>query len=135
MLQGTGQRESGLVADYADGFITDPELLKQSSHNHTPSDPSSFFKALLAKPWLGQVVIAPHLFPHARMPSLNTSREALFERFSRCVPLSLSECMYEGGLSVRVHVRVRERVRCGSAMTGYMRKAQLSAEWVDWRGG
>lgn len=69
------------MADYADGFVTDPVLLAHS--RLVPSSPAAFLTALLGKPYLQQVVIAPHVFPSTRMQASDASRTKLFQRLSR----------------------------------------------------
>lgn len=56
-IEGTGQ--SGINANWGDGFATDRNLIKK----HGLSDPNSFFEELLQKPYLDQVVISPHIYP------------------------------------------------------------------------
>ena len=72
------------MTDYADGFITDPVLLAQS--RIAPSSPNAFFTELLGRPYLKQIVVAPHVFPSALTQEANASRRQLFERFSKCCP-------------------------------------------------
>jgi aryl-phospho-beta-D-glucosidase BglC (GH1 family) len=56
-IEGTGQ--GGINANWGDGFATDAELIKRCGL----SDPNPFFKALLNKPYVDQVVISPHVYP------------------------------------------------------------------------
>jgi len=56
-IEGTGQ--GGIGANWGDGFATDPTLISQNGL----SDPNPFFKALMQKPYLNQVVISPHVYP------------------------------------------------------------------------
>lgn len=56
-IEGTGQ--GGIGANWGDGFATDPTLITQNGL----SDPNPFFKALMTKPYLNQVVISPHVYP------------------------------------------------------------------------
>ena len=55
MMQGTGQKAGGLVANYGDGLATDPALLK--SFDPPLSDPNPFFRQLLKRPYLNQVIL------------------------------------------------------------------------------
>jgi hypothetical protein len=57
-IQGSGQTWKGAM-NWGDGFITDPTLISQTGM----SDPNPFFQALLSKPYLNNVVIAPHYYP------------------------------------------------------------------------
>ena len=59
-LQGCGQAQARLVNNWGDGFVTDPVVLAA-----TPgaSDPNPFFRSLMGRPYLDQVVIAPHVYP------------------------------------------------------------------------
>ncbi len=75
-LEGSGQ---GGLANWGDGFVTDPAILK----SHGASDPNPFFQALLQKPYLNQVVISPHVYPPSVTGSPATDRgAALFKRLS-----------------------------------------------------
>lgn len=56
-IEGTGQ--GGIDANWGDGFVTDPQTILK----HGLSDPNPFFKALMKKPYLHQVVISPHVYP------------------------------------------------------------------------
>ena len=56
-VEGTGQ--GGIGCNWGDGFCTDPTLIRQDGL----SDPTRFFKTLLSKPYLNQVVISPHVYP------------------------------------------------------------------------
>ncbi|MBA3237641.1 MAG: cellulase family glycosylhydrolase [Parachlamydiaceae bacterium] len=56
-IEGAGQ--SGINANWGDGFATDENLIKQGGL----SDPNPFFQALLHKPYVNQVVISPHVYP------------------------------------------------------------------------
>ncbi|KAK9793451.1 hypothetical protein WJX73_008796 [Symbiochloris irregularis] len=60
-VQGTGQKAGGLVANYGDGLATSLGVLK--SFDPPLSDPNPFFRQLLKRPYLNQVVIAPHVYP------------------------------------------------------------------------
>lgn len=56
-----------IFANYGDGFATDPSLVAGLS------DPSAFFKTLLNKEYLNQVVIAPHVSPVAHHMIIHSS--------------------------------------------------------------
>lgn len=86
-MQGTGQRSAGLVTDYADGFVTDPELLSHGTS--TPSDPSPFFAALMTRPYLSQIVVAPHLATSALTRTEAASASRLHQRLSGCAGSAL----------------------------------------------
>lgn len=68
----------------------DPALLAAAP---TASDPNPFFRALLRKPYLQQVVISPHLYPPSVAGGTGAdiwkqySPETLWKRFSKCAPL------------------------------------------------
>jgi hypothetical protein len=57
LVQGNGQ--PGLAKNWGDGLATDPVLVSGLGL----SDPNPFFQALLQKPYLEQVVMAPHVYP------------------------------------------------------------------------
>jgi hypothetical protein len=56
-VEGNGQ--PGLAKNWGDGLATDPALVSSLGL----SDPNPFFTALLGKPYLDQVVMAPHVYP------------------------------------------------------------------------
>jgi hypothetical protein len=56
-IEGAGQ--GGIGCNWGDGFCTNETLIKQFGL----SDPNPFFQALMAKPYLNQVVISPHVYP------------------------------------------------------------------------
>lgn len=57
MVEGTGQ--SGINANWGDGFATNKTLISQSGL----SDPNGFFTSVLSKPYVNQVVVSPHVYP------------------------------------------------------------------------
>jgi aryl-phospho-beta-D-glucosidase BglC (GH1 family) len=76
-IEGTGQGDNG--ANWGDGFATDPGLIAE----HGLSDPTSFFEALLEKPYLNQVVISPHVYPPSVTHAAdNYTGEGLYKRLS-----------------------------------------------------
>lgn len=56
-IEGAGQ--GGIQANWGDGFCTNPQTIS----SYGLSDPNPFFETLLAKPYLNQVVISPHVYP------------------------------------------------------------------------
>lgn len=70
------------MTDYADGFVSDTGLL---ARHRNASSPVDFFTELLARPYLRQIVVAPHLstLMLAISPAANMSQAQWFERFSR----------------------------------------------------
>ena len=71
-IQGAGQNKDG-------GFATDSKLISK----YKLSDPSSFFEALLAKPYADQVVLAPRIyFPTAPKMPQDFRGSTLWSRFS-----------------------------------------------------
>lgn len=64
LVEGTGQQ--GLAKNWGDGLAADPALLGGLS------DPNPFFQALLTRPYLEQVVMAPHVYP----PSISLAQSA-----------------------------------------------------------
>ena len=81
-LQGCGQAQAGLVDNWGDGFITDPAVLAAAPG---ASDPNPFFQSLMGKPYLNQVVIAPHVYPPSITNNLKlpASGPELYMRLSR----------------------------------------------------
>ena len=81
-FQGCGQAQAGLVNNWGDGFITDPAVLAAAPG---ASDPNPFFQSLMGKPYLNQVVIAPHVYPPSitNNPKLSASGPELYMRLSR----------------------------------------------------
>ena len=57
LIEGAGQ--SGLALNWGDGIAADPSLIQ----SYGISDTNPFFTALLKKPYLNQVVAAPHVYP------------------------------------------------------------------------
>eukprot|EP00891_Asterochloris_glomerata_P009180 jgi/Astpho2/9180/fgenesh1_pg.00137_%23_8_t len=82
MIQGCGQAQARLVNNWGDGFVTDPVVLAA-----TPgaSDPNPFFRSLMGRPYLDQVVIAPHVYPPSitNNPNLPASGPELYMQLSR----------------------------------------------------
>lgn len=71
-IQGAGQNKDG-------GFATDGKLISK----YKLSDPSSFFEALLSKPYADQVVLAPRIyFPTAPKMPQDFRGATLWSRFS-----------------------------------------------------
>ena len=58
LIEGSGQSWQGAM-NWGDGFITDQNLISQRGM----SNPNPFFISLLSKPYLNNVVIAPHYYP------------------------------------------------------------------------
>lgn len=57
MIEGAGQ--SGLAMNWGDGLAADPALISSKGI----SDTNPFFSTLMNKPYLSQVVAAPHVYP------------------------------------------------------------------------
>jgi hypothetical protein len=57
IIEGAGQGPLG--KNWGDGTCTDPAIIAARGL----SDPNPFFTELLQKPYLSQVVIAPHVYP------------------------------------------------------------------------
>lgn len=56
-IEGSGQ--SGINANWGDGFATNKTVISQSGL----SDPNPFFTQLATKPYINQVVLSPHIYP------------------------------------------------------------------------
>ena len=57
LIEGAGQ--SGLAMNWGDGLCTDEAIISELGI----SDPNSFFQSLVQKPYVNQVVAAPHVYP------------------------------------------------------------------------
>ena len=57
LIEGAGQ--SGLALNWGDGIAADRAIIQ----SYGISDTNPFFTALLKKPYLNQVVAAPHVYP------------------------------------------------------------------------
>ena len=56
---GPGDGQQGSIAkNWGDGLTTDKQIISDTGI----SDPNSFFTALVGKPYISQVVIAPHIY-------------------------------------------------------------------------
>lgn len=66
LLEGAGQ--SGLALNWGDGMAADSSLISQYGISNT----NPFYQALLKKPYLNQVVAAPHVYP----PSISKATSA-----------------------------------------------------------
>jgi hypothetical protein len=58
IIEGTGQ--SAAKANWGDGFITNQTTIKEFGGK--VSDATPFFEAAVAKPWINQAVLAPHIY-------------------------------------------------------------------------
>ncbi|KAL3142124.1 hypothetical protein ABBQ32_004742 [Trebouxia sp. C0010 RCD-2024] len=77
-VEGLGQ--SGLANNWGDGICTDENTIKQ----YGISDPNPFFTSLMGRPYLSQVVVAPHIYP----PSISKATDkyqgsGLYDRLSK----------------------------------------------------
>eukprot|EP00891_Asterochloris_glomerata_P005014 jgi/Astpho2/5014/Aster-05948 len=75
LVEGTAQPQ--FVVNQGDGFVTSVPLIEATG----ASNPSTFFRTLLTKPYAQQVIVAPHVLP----PSIsgnNATGQALFTRLS-----------------------------------------------------
>ncbi len=63
LIEGCGQLGSAM--NWGDGYITDALAIRIAAL----SDPNPFFTTLVSRPYLNNVVIAPHYYP----PSVSTS--------------------------------------------------------------
>jgi hypothetical protein len=57
LIEGCGQL--GMAMNWGDGYITDASLIRIGGL----SDPNPFFTTLLDRPYLNNIVIAPHYYP------------------------------------------------------------------------
>lgn len=72
-IEGTGQ--TGYHTNWGNGFVTDKAILSQ----YGLSDPNPFFAALMNRPYLGRVVISPHVYgPSVSGLSVGWAGDALF---------------------------------------------------------
>lgn len=66
LIEGCGQ--ANLAKNWGDGICTDESLVSSLGL----SDPNPFFTSLLQKPYVSQVVAAPHVYP----PSISMATSA-----------------------------------------------------------
>ncbi|KAK9809361.1 hypothetical protein WJX73_008925 [Symbiochloris irregularis] len=79
LIEGTGQQSSGALC-WGDGFVTDQSYLQKFGG----SDPSPFFDKLLGRPYLQNVIIAPHYYgPSISKATSDYSGAALVQRATR----------------------------------------------------
>jgi aryl-phospho-beta-D-glucosidase BglC (GH1 family) len=107
-VEGTGQ--GNFVMNWGDGLVTDAATIARTGI----SDPNPFFKALLTRPYLNNVVVAPHVYP----PSISKAQSdfsgpKLFARLDRSFG-TLNQAGYcSGGKCHRFPIVIGET---GSAM-------------------
>lgn len=56
MIEGTGQVQYNL--NWGDGFVTNTQIIKK----YSLSDPNDFFRAIINKPYLKNIIISPHMY-------------------------------------------------------------------------
>lgn len=66
MIEGTGQINYNL--NWGDGFVTDPNIIKANQID----DASVFFKELMKKSYIGNIIISPHMYG----PSVTKNKRA-----------------------------------------------------------
>jgi hypothetical protein len=107
-VEGTGQ--GNFVMNWGDGLVTDPATIARTGI----SDPNPFFRALMGRPYLNNVVVAPHVYP----PSISKAQSGftgpeLFARLDRSFG-TLNQAGYcSGGTCHRFPIVLGET---GSAM-------------------
>ena len=79
MIEGTGQL--GLGVNWGTGFATDPQLISSTGI----SNPNAFFTQLLTRPYVNQVIIAPHIYPASITGSTGQSGQALYSTLTEAV--------------------------------------------------
>lgn len=78
VLEGCGQ--ANLSKNWGDGMAVDPDLVK----NRQLTDPNPFFRTLMTKPYLSQVVAGPHVYsPSVSSAQDSTQGPALYKRLSQ----------------------------------------------------
>ena len=78
VLEGCGQ--ANLAKNWGDGMAVDPDLVK----NRGLTDPNPFFRTLMTKPYLSQVVAGPHVYsPSVSSAQDSTQGPALYKRLSQ----------------------------------------------------
>ena len=78
VLEGCGQ--ANLAKNWGDGMAVDPDLVR----DRRLTDPNPFFRALMARPYLSQVVAGPHVYsPSVSSAQDSTQGPALYKRLSQ----------------------------------------------------
>jgi hypothetical protein len=95
VLEGCGQHP--LAKNWGDGMATDADLVKKLGL----SDPNPFFRALLSKPYVGQVIAGPHVYS----PSVSSAQEAtqgapMYKRLSQSFGYLNKQGYCDGGNAV-----------------------------------
>lgn len=78
VLEGCGQ--ANLAKNWGDGMAVDPDLVR----DRRLTDPNPFFRTLMTKPYLSQVVAGPHVYsPSVSSAQDSTQGPALYKRLSQ----------------------------------------------------
>ena len=78
VLEGCGQ--ANLAKNWGDGMAVDPELVKSRGL----TDPNPFFRTLMTRPYLSQVIAGPHVYsPSVSSAQDSTEGPALYKRLSQ----------------------------------------------------
>lgn len=69
LVQGCGQ--NGLSRNWGDGLATNYTVIEE----YGISDPNPFFKELLQRPYLDNIILSPHVYPPSVYDTLNNMTE------------------------------------------------------------
>eukprot|EP00884_Botryococcus_braunii_P019613 jgi/Botrbrau1/6335/Bobra.0339s0042.1 len=82
IVQGCGQ--NGVSRNWGDGFATNASVIEE----YGVSDPNPFFKELLQRPYLDNIILGPHVYPPSVYDTLNNMTDgangpSLWDRLSK----------------------------------------------------
>eukprot|EP00884_Botryococcus_braunii_P017417 jgi/Botrbrau1/4359/Bobra.105_2s0007.2 len=121
LIEGCSQCVDHMALCWGDGFFTSPELCRMNGGQCA----QPFFSKLLTKPYRGQVILSPHIYP----PSVNTvhrnnTGKAQWERLTGSFGSFTKEGYSENGVTQRFPILYGE--------TGFKIDAEVPGDMRDW---